>query len=202
MWGSSGGGYPPKGKGQAAGTPGGLLVPNAQLGQGFLVPIAGGGTPRGQAHSSGMPAPAHTMLGWTTRWDGTLIMAHSRVVVFSGYLNGRQAGSGRQHPNGWTTTTSTVTRKLVKVGDQVGAGQPIATVGQTGNAEGRYVHFETRVNGTPVDPSEPQMQTTAEMPDLMNREQSRQIGPNVQTSSARKPCTSLEPPPGFGWYGC
>ena len=44
-------------------------------------------------------------------------------------------------------------KNLVKVGDWVKAGQPIALTGRTGRATTEHLHFEVRINGKTYDPA-------------------------------------------------
>ena len=55
------------------------------------------------------------------------------------------------HGNGVTTLYAHSSKLLVKAGQTVKKGQQIAKVGMTGSATGYHLHFEWRVNGTPVN---------------------------------------------------
>src|SRR5210317_356802 len=70
---------------------------------------------------------------------------------------GRRGGYGKlvilRHPNGYKTYYGHCSRLLVKKGAPVKQGQAIAKVGRTGQATGPHVHYETRINGKPVNPN-------------------------------------------------
>ena len=76
--------------------------------------------------------------------------------------NGRviQAKTGRgyglfveiDHGQGLTTFYAHASKLLVRVGDRVNQGDPIAKVGRSGNARGTHLHFEVRRNTRPIDP--------------------------------------------------
>jgi murein DD-endopeptidase MepM/ murein hydrolase activator NlpD len=57
------------------------------------------------------------------------------------------------HGNGLTTLYAHTSEILVRDGETVTHGQPIARVGQTGRATGNHLHFEVRVGRRPVDPA-------------------------------------------------
>jgi len=56
------------------------------------------------------------------------------------------------HGGGYATWYGHTSALLVGKGDAVRRGQPIALVGDTGNAHGTHLHFEIRRNGRPVNP--------------------------------------------------
>lgn len=57
------------------------------------------------------------------------------------------------HGDGYTTLYAHNKKNLVKPGQPVKKGEPIALLGSTGRSTGPHVHFEVRKNGRPVNPS-------------------------------------------------
>ncbi len=58
------------------------------------------------------------------------------------------------HGAHYYTVYAHVEEMFKSVGEQVRAGEVIATVGDTGSLEGPRLHFEVRHHGKPVDPAE------------------------------------------------
>lgn len=78
--------------------------------------------------------------------------AASGTVVQAAYLgsygNWVLLDNGDGVQSGYAHSTSL----LVRPGQKVIAGQPIATVGSTGASSGCHLHFEVRVRGVAIDP--------------------------------------------------
>ena len=96
------------------------------------------------AHHSGVDfranrgTPVHATAG------GTVIMGR------------RNAGYGRMveisHANGMTTRYAHLSRINVRKGQKVQAGDIIGRVGSTGRSTGPHLHYETRLNGSAINP--------------------------------------------------
>ncbi|MDQ3723332.1 MAG: peptidoglycan DD-metalloendopeptidase family protein [Actinomycetota bacterium] len=88
--------------------------------------------------------------------EGTPIHAADagRVVLMQG--TGASGGYGNYTCVQHTATMSTCYAHQSRLGTSVGAsvsqGQVIGYVGNTGNSFGAHLHFEVRINGSPVDP--------------------------------------------------
>ena len=54
---------------------------------------------------------------------------------------------------GFSTLYAHLLRYYPDVGDVVEAGEVIGLSGDSGNTTGPHVHYEIRLNGTPVDPT-------------------------------------------------
>ncbi|MBT1003056.1 peptidoglycan DD-metalloendopeptidase family protein [Paenarthrobacter sp. DKR-5] len=77
-----------------------------------------------------------TVGGWTNLGGGFTVMINHGVI----------------QGNALTTVYYHNTRVLVSPGQHVDQGQQIAVSGSTGNSTGCHAHFETWLNGSPVDP--------------------------------------------------
>ena len=125
----------------------------------FLWPVDGGTFMR----PFGEPRRHHTHAGIDIR--GTrgqdILAARDGVVAFCG---GTKTGYGTMvvldHGDGVQTLYAHAQKVLVKSGDAVRRGQPIALIGRTGNATTEHCHFEIRLENRAVDPMSYLMGTT------------------------------------------
>ncbi|MDP3692214.1 M23 family metallopeptidase [Bradyrhizobium sp.] len=99
----------------------------------------------------GRPA-MHTGLDFRAATGDPVRATASGKVVTSGW----QGGYGRMieinHGNGLSTRYGHLSEIHVKVGDLIRIGQVIGAVGSTGRSTGPHLHYETRIDGDPVDP--------------------------------------------------
>lgn len=84
---------------------------------------------------------------------GSPVRAAAAGVVVSG---GWESGYGKvvrvRHAEGTQTVYAHMSAVLVDGGDRVSAGALVGREGNTGRSTGAHLHFEVRVNGTPVNP--------------------------------------------------
>ena len=123
--------------------------------------------PTGAASAAGFVWPVHGILtssfGW--RWgrmhegidlavaNGTpVVAAAAGTVIVAGWMGGYGNLVVVDHGNGVATAYGHNTSVTVGVGQSVAQGQLIAYSGNTGHSTGPHLHFEVRINGSPVDP--------------------------------------------------
>ncbi|MBI4898062.1 MAG: peptidoglycan DD-metalloendopeptidase family protein [Actinobacteria bacterium] len=137
---------------QSSGTVQGFLQQNAgpiKHGTGrFIYPINGSftspfGTRWGRLHA-GIDLAAPT---------GTPIRAaDGGTVRYAGWMSGYGNYTCIQHSGSISTCYGHQSSIGVSVGQSVRQGQVIGAVGNTGHSFGAHLHFEVRINGSPVDP--------------------------------------------------
>ena len=73
-------------------------------------------------------------------------------VIWAGTERGYGNMVVLDHGDGWSTLYAHASRLLVEPEAWVESGEPIAEVGDTGNARGAHLHFEVHKSGLPVNP--------------------------------------------------
>jgi murein DD-endopeptidase MepM/ murein hydrolase activator NlpD len=94
----------------------------------------------------------HTGLDFRAGSGTPLMASRSGEVVFAGWRGGYGNCTIIDHGGGLATLYAHQSAIGVEEGEQVGRGQVIGAAGSTGYATGPHLHFEVRVDGTPVDP--------------------------------------------------
>ncbi len=80
------------------------------------------------------------------------VAANTGTVVTSEYNTAYGNYVIVDHGGGKATLYAHLSKRSVSKGDKVQKGQQIGLVGSTGYATGPHLHFEIRINGSPVDP--------------------------------------------------
>ncbi|MDE2298339.1 MAG: M23 family metallopeptidase [Burkholderiales bacterium] len=94
----------------------------------------------------------HSGLDFAAVWGTLIHAAAGGTVSFAGVRHDYGWVVEIDHGNGLTTRYAHASRLLVKVGDVVMPGDPIAAVGSTGRSTGPHLHFEVLRNGEATDP--------------------------------------------------
>jgi len=94
----------------------------------------------------------HTGIDIGADYGDRVVAADSGIVIAAGWMGGYGKAVIIDHGNGIATLYGHNSELLVAEGQRVVKGQTIARAGATGYATGPHVHFEVRVNGTPVNP--------------------------------------------------
>ena len=94
----------------------------------------------------------HTGIDIGAPYGATVIAGDAGVVAYVGVMSGYGNVVVVDHGGGLATTYNHLSAFSVSSGQQVGRGVPVGNVGCSGYCTGPHLHFEVRVNGSPVDP--------------------------------------------------
>ena len=146
---------------QEAASRGGSYTPSAPSSCGYIFPVAG--CSRSNIANKSYPSyRGHTGIDINIGVVGkTVVAVKAGTVAISTALRNSSGGYRSygeyvviNHHDGTMTLYAHMLSgsRRVSVGQSVSQGQAIGTVGSTGNSTGTHLHFEVRVNGSPVNP--------------------------------------------------
>jgi len=97
-------------------------------------------------------AAMHTGLDFRGDAGDPIHATAAGTVVGAGWSGGYGRMVEIDHGNGLSTRYGHLSQIDVKVGDEIRIGQVIGRMGSTGRSTGPHLHYETRIDGDPVDP--------------------------------------------------
>ncbi len=121
----------------------------------FIKPISGGRLTSGFGSRTAPTKGAstyHKGIDLATPIGTSVVAACSGTVTFAGWSSGYGNLVIISHGDGRETRYGHLSKILVSSGQQVNQGTKIALSGNTGRSTGPHVHFEIRIDGTPVNP--------------------------------------------------
>jgi murein DD-endopeptidase MepM/ murein hydrolase activator NlpD len=95
----------------------------------------------------------HSGIDFAAPRGTTVLSAGAGIVSFVGQISGYGNVVEVTHSGGLITRYGHLSAFLVKEGDPVSTGSPIARVGSTGRSTGPHLHFEVRRSDNAVDPA-------------------------------------------------
>lgn len=96
---------------------------------------------------------SHTGIDLKVNRRDTILATFDGIVRMVGWARGYGNVIVIRHYNGLETVYAHNSKHLVRSGDKVNAGTPIAITGATGRASTDHLHYEIRMNGTPFNPN-------------------------------------------------
>jgi len=97
-------------------------------------------------------AAMHTGLDFRGEFGEPIHATAAGTVTVAGWSGGYGKMVEIEHGNGLATRYGHLSEIDVNVGDKIRIGQVVGKLGSTGRSTGPHLHYETRVNGEPVNP--------------------------------------------------